>query len=63
MNQGLVIHLAFFILIGLSHVPVLRIFVGILEFAVVMLGVMGIIYASRGEDKEIPILGIFKILN
>lgn len=63
LNQGLVVHLAFLVLAIMAHIPIIRMFVWILRIAVFACGVLGIIYAIREQDKEIPLLGILKILN
>lgn len=62
MNQGLVVHLAFIVLWILGFIPIIRIFLWILRIAVFACGVLGIVYAFQEQDKEIPLLGIVKLL-
>ncbi len=62
LNQGLVVHLAFIVLSILGRIPIIGWFVGIFEIAVFFCGVLGVVYAFREQDKEIPLLGIVKLL-
>lgn len=61
LNQGLVVHLAFIILFVMARIPVVRIFASILQIAVLVVGIMGLVYAVREQDYEIPILGCVKL--
>lgn len=62
LNQALVVHLAFLVLWILGFVPIIRIFLWIIRIAVFACGVLGIVYAFQEQDKEVPLLGIVKIL-
>lgn len=63
LNQALVVHLALIVAYILGYIPIIRWFVWILRVVVFLAGVLGIIYAIQDQDKEIPLLGIIKILN
>ena len=62
LNQGLVINLTLIILTMLTRVPLIRIVAYVLEFAAVMFWIMGILYAVREQESEVPILGGIKLL-
>lgn len=62
MNQSLVVHLAFLVLFILGYVPIIGWFVWILRIVVFVFGVLGVVYAFQDQDKEIPLLGIIKLL-
>lgn len=61
LNQGLVVHLSFIVLFVLMRVPIVRIFASVLQIAVLVVGIMGLVYALREQDYEIPILGCIKL--
>lgn len=70
INQGLVITLGFLctIILGkvLGWIPIIGWIIGIVlkivDILLVVCIVLGLISAFKGEDKEIPFLGIIKIL-
>ena len=62
LNQGLVVHLAFIVLFILGYIPIIRWFVWILRIVAFACGVLGVVYAFQDQDKEIPLLGIIKLL-
>lgn len=64
LNQGLVVDLAFLAISILAGVPIgiVRALAAILDLFVVITCIMGIIYAAQDQEKEIPLLGSFKIL-
>lgn len=62
LNQSLVVHLAFLILAILSRIPIIGWFMWIFEIAVFVCAVLGLVYAVQDQDKEVPLLGIVKIL-
>ena len=62
LNQGLVINLTLIILTMLTRVPVIGIMAYVLEFAAVMFWIMGILYAVREQESEIPLLGGIRLL-
>lgn len=73
LNQGLVVSI-----LGLANgilasifgvlciaVPFLLVFTGIFSIiglGILALAIIGIVYAYNGEDKELPVIGQFKIL-
>ena len=63
-NQGLVLFIAGIILGALNIIPILGTIVCVIgEFVVFVLAIIGIINAAKGEAKELPLIGKFKILN
>ncbi len=62
LNQGLVVNLAFVVLFILGRIPIIRWFVWILRIGVFFCGVLGVVYAFQDQEKEIPLLGIIKLL-
>lgn len=64
LNQGLVVDLAFLALGILTHMPIgiVRSLAALLEIFVLVFCIMGIVYAAQDQEKEIPLLGSFKIL-
>lgn len=63
LNQGLVLSIAMLVVSAISWVPVIRIFSGILSLILFIFMIMGIIYAAKEEDKELPLIGGVKLLN
>ena len=61
LNQALVVHLTFIVLIVLARIPIIGILARILQIAVLIIGIMGLVYAVREQDYEIPILGCIKL--
>lgn len=62
LNQALVVHLALLVLAVLGWIPLIGIILWILRVAVFVCGILGLVYACQEQDKEIPLLGIIKIL-
>lgn len=62
LNQGLVLDIAAIIVSALSRIPIVSIVAGLLSIAILVLMIMGIIYAAKEEDKELPLVGAIKIL-
>ncbi|MCI9337271.1 MAG: hypothetical protein HFH93_06995 [Lachnospiraceae bacterium] len=62
LNQALVVHMTFIVLSILARIPIVGWFVWILNAVVFVIGVLGIIYAIQDQDKEVPLLGIIKLL-
>lgn len=64
LNQGLVVDLAFLALAALAKMPIgiVRWFAALLEIFVLVFCIMGIVYAAQDQEKEIPLLGSFKLL-
>lgn len=61
LNQALVVHLTFIVLVVLARIPIIGIVAYLLQIAVLMLGIMGLVYAVREQDYEIPLLGCIKL--
>lgn len=62
LNQGLVVHLTFIVLAIIGRIPIIGWFVWILRIVAFFCGVLGVVYAFQDQDKEIPLLGIIKLL-
>lgn len=62
-NQGLILFLAGIAVAILSVIPIIGWIIGIVApIAITVLAVIGIIAAAKGEAKELPLIGKFKIL-
>lgn len=62
-NQGLILFLAGIAVAILSVIPIIGWIIGIVApIAITVLAVIGIIAAYKGEAKELPLIGKFKIL-
>ena len=63
LNQGLVLAIASLIknVLGFLHFP--GIITGLFGLAIFVLCIIGIYNAYKGEEKELPIAGAFKLLN
>lgn len=61
-NQGLILFICSIACYILSYLPVIKHFVWILNVAILILAIMGIVYAAKGEAKELPIVGKFRII-
>lgn len=62
LNQALVINLTFIILAVLARIPLVGIIAGLLNLVVFVFWIMGIVYAVKGQDNEVPLLGCIKLL-
>ena len=62
LNQALVVNLTFLILAVLAWVPVVRLVVGLVQIVVFVFWVMGIVYAVREQENEVPLHGCVKLL-
>lgn len=62
LNQGLVVNLVLVVLTVLGRIPIIGWFAGILALAVIACDILGIVYACQDQEKEIPLLGIIKLL-
>ncbi len=58
-NQGLVL---FILEVIITIVSSFLSIVGILNIAVAVFAIMGIIYAAQGQAKDLPVIGTIKIL-
>ena len=61
LNQALVVHLTFIVLVVLARIPIIGILARVLQIAVLIIGIMGLVYAVREQDYEVPILGCIKL--
>ena len=61
-NQGLILFILALVCSALSKLPVIGWLFGIVDLAVVILAVVGIVYAAQGKAKELPIIGNWTIL-
>lgn len=61
-NQGLVLFLLAIVVSALAKLKVVGWIFGIVDVVVVILAVVGIVYAAQGKAKELPVIGNWKIL-
>lgn len=61
-NQGLILFVLTIICSILTSVPVVKWFVWIVEVAIFVFAIMGIINAAKGECKELPIIGKYRFI-
>ncbi len=63
LNQGLVLAIAYIICGIVAVIPVVGTIVAcIAEVALFVFSIMGIVYACKDEDKELPLIGKIQIL-
>lgn len=62
-NQGLILFICSVVIFCIGKIPGLGAIAWILDVAVVILAIIGIINAAKGNAKELPLLGKFRILN
>lgn len=62
-NQGLVLFLIALVVSALSRLKVIGWLFGIVDVVIVILAVVGIVYAAQGKAKELPVIGNWKLLN
>lgn len=62
LNQGLVLNIASLIIGVLARIPIVGIVAGIISIVLFVFMIMGIIYAAKEEDKELPLIGAIKLL-
>lgn len=61
-NQGLILFLLSIVCGALAKIKIIGWIFGILGFVVVILAVVGIVYAVQGKAKELPVVGNWTIL-
>lgn len=61
-NQGLILFVIAIICSILTLVPIVKWFVWIIELAIFVFAIMGIVYACKGECKELPIIGKYRFI-
>lgn len=62
LNQGLVIAIAQIICSALSAIPFVGIVACVVSVVLLVFQIMGIVYACKDEDKELPLIGKITIL-
>ena len=62
LNQALVLCIAQLVLSVLGKIPFIGWIAGILSLVVFVFQVVGIVYACKDQEKEVPLLGAIKIL-
>ena len=64
LNQALVIFIAELVAGVISRITFVGAIIGgVLSIAILVFWIMGLIYACKDEEKEVPVLGAIKILN
>ena len=64
VNQGLILLIIGVVLYAITKVlPSLGVLVGILDLGVLVLAIIGIINAAKGQAKELPLVGKFRIIS
>ena len=61
-NQGLLLFICCMICVILGYIPIVKWFVWIIDIAIFVFAIMGIVNAAKGEVKQLPIIGKYKIL-
>lgn len=61
-NQGIILFICYVVAYFLSYVPVIKYFAWIVEIALFILFLMGIINAAKGEAKDLPVVGKYRFL-
>lgn len=61
-NNGLVLLLAMVICGFLCSIPIVKYFTGIIELGIIIIDIIGLISAAKGEAKELPIISGIKII-
>lgn len=63
LNQSLVLMIASLASGVVCFIPLIGVIVGcIVSVALLVFGIMGIVYAAQDQEKELPLIGKFKIL-
>lgn len=62
LNQGLVLNIVSLVCGAVSWLPIVNIVSGIISLVIFVFMIMGIVYAAKEEDKELPLIGAIKIL-
>lgn len=63
LNQGLVLFLCNVVLGVIAIIPVVGTIIACIGYIVVFVfAIMGIVYACKGEDKELPLIGKIHLL-
>lgn len=62
LNQGLVLAIANIALTILGYIPVVGIIASIVSIVTFVFMIMGIVYACKDEEKELPLIGKIQVL-
>lgn len=62
LNQALVLAIANLILNVAGYIPIVGFVASILGIVTFVFMIMGIVYAAKGENKELPLIGKIQIL-
>ena len=62
LNQGLVLTIAYLICNVLAMIPYVALVACILDVVLLVFSIMGIVYACKDEDKELPLIGKIQLL-
>ena len=62
-NQGLILLICVVLCAILSNVPVIKWFTWILELAIAVLIIVGILNAAKGKAKRLPVIGSFDLIS
>ena len=63
INQGLNLFILWTVASILAHIPILDIVGGILYILCLVLAVIGVVSAARGDDRPLPILSILTLIH
>lgn len=64
VNQGLILLIISVVLFAVAKIiPSLGVLIGLLDLAVLVLAIIGIINAAKGQAKELPLVGKFRIIS
>lgn len=61
-NQGLILFVCLVIANVLSYIPIIKFFAWIVDIALLVLMIMGILNAAKGEAKELPVIGKYRFI-
>lgn len=62
LNQGLVLAIGQIICSALSAIPVVGLIFCVVSCVLLVFQIMGIVYACKDEDKELPLIGKIQLL-
>lgn len=61
-NQGLILFICWILASILGAIPVIKFFAWIVEVALFVLCIIGILNAAKGEAKELPVVGKYRFI-
>lgn len=62
LNQALVIWLGYLVSIVISYIPIVGLLSIVLNIFLFVCFILGLVYACKEEEKEVPLIGQIKIL-